>query len=220
MPWQDWASELGPSGRASWGHLYALRAALSEAAGCELERARRRRATASAGGTIVILSAMALLATSLVAATERGSGLLATVHRAALPGLAFDHARPLLIVATALALATASTAAMLPVLTPRRKAARRPYGLPVPKPGPVRAQRQRALVVVLAGVAPVLIGGGLPFIARLLPIGLRIDASSGVGDSLLDVVVGFAVPATLLGVLCFRWVARLAGAETGESGHG
>jgi len=168
----------------------------------------------------VILSAMALLATSLVAATERGSGLLATVHRAALPGLALDHARPLLIVATALALATASTAAMLPVLTPRRKAARRPYGLPVPKPRPVRAQRQRALVVVLAGVAPVLIGGGLPFIARLLPIGLRIDASSGVGDSLLDVVVGFAVPATLLGVLCFRWVARLAGAETGESGHG
>ena len=55
---------------------------------------------------------------------------------------------------------------------------------------------------------------------RLLPIGLRIYASSGVGDSLLDVVVGLGVPATLLGVLCFRWVARLAGAETGDSGRG
>ena len=53
-----------------------------------------------------------------------------------------------------------------------------------------------------------------------MPIGLRIDASGAVGDSLLDVVIGFAVPATLLGVLFFRWVARLAGAETRDSEHG
>ena len=220
MPWQDWSSELGPSGRASWGHLYAVRAALADAAGRELASARRRRATASAGGTIVILSAVALLATSLVAETEPGSGVLVTVQRAALPGLAFEHARPLLIVAMALALATASTAVMLAVLTPRRKSARRPYGLPGPKPRPVRAQRHRAAVVLIAGVAPVLIGGGLPLIAHLVPIGVRIDASGAVGDSLLDVVIGFAVPATLLGVLFFRWVARLAGAETRDSEHG
>jgi hypothetical protein len=168
----------------------------------------------------LILSAVALIATSLVAETEPGAGVLATVHRAALPGLAFYHARPLLIIATALALATASTAVMLAILTPRGKAARRPHGLPVPKPRPVRAQRQRVAVVLLAGVAPVLIGGGLPLIAHVLPMGLRIDASGAVGDSLLDVVIGFAVPATLLGVLFFRWVARLAGAETGDSEHG
>jgi hypothetical protein len=65
----------------------------------------------------------------------------------------------------------------------------------------------------------VLIGGGLPLIAHLLPIGLRIDASSAVGDNLLDLVIGLAVPATLLSVLAFRWVARLAAAETAGSGH-
>jgi hypothetical protein len=80
-------------------------------------------------------------------------------------------------------------------------------------------QRHRTAIVLAAGVAPVLLGGAYPFIARLLPIGLQIDASSGVGTNLLDIVIGFAVPATVLSVLYFRWVARLAGAASGDSDH-
>jgi hypothetical protein len=219
-PWKVSASELGPAGTASWGHLYALRAARTAEAEHEFVLARRRRATAAAGGTLIILSSVALLATSLIAETESGTSLLVRVHDAAVPGLAFEHARPLLIVATALGIATVSTSVMLAVLTPTRKAARRLHGLPAPKPRAVRAQRHRVAVVLGAGVAPVLIGGALPFIADLLPIGIRIDASSAVGSNLLDVIIGLAVPATLLSVLFFRWVARLASAETPDSDRG
>jgi hypothetical protein len=218
-PWKASASELGQPGATSWGHLYALRAALTAAAEHQLALDRRRRATASAGGTLVVVTAVALLATSLVAETESGNGALVTVHEAAVPGLAFEHARPLLVLTTALAVATVSTWVMLAVVTPSRRRTRRLYNLPAPTPRPVRAHRRRVAVVLAAGVAPVLIGGGLPFIAHLLPLGLRIDASSSVGDNLLDVVIGFAVPATLLSVLCFRWVARLAAAETPDSKH-
>jgi hypothetical protein len=218
--WMASASELGPAGYASWGHFYALRAARAVVAERELASARRRRATASAGGTLIILSSVALLATSLVAETESGNGALVTIHDAAVPGLAFEHARPLLIVATALCIATISASALLAVLAPSRRGRRRLHGLPAPKPRAVRAQRHRTLVVLGAGVAPVLIGGAFPFIADLLPIGLRIDASSAVGDNLLDIVIGFAVPATLLSVLFFRWVARLATTDARSSHHG
>jgi hypothetical protein len=219
-PWEVSASELGPAGTASWGHFYALRATRAAEAEHEFASARRRRATASAGGTLVILSSVALLATSLIAETESGNSLLVSVHDAAVPGLAFEHARPLLIVATALSIATVSTSVMLAVLTPSRKVARRLHGLPAPNPRPVRAQRHRVAVVLGAGVAPVLIGGALPFLGHLLPIGIRIDASSAVGSNLLDVVIGLAVPATLLSVLFFRWVARLASADTPDAEHG
>jgi hypothetical protein len=218
-PWKACAAELGPSGTASWGHLFALRAAAAAAAERELAIARRRRATVSAGGTLIILSSLALLGTSLIAETESGTGLLVKVHQAAVPGLAFDHARPLLIIATALGIATVSTSVMLAVLAPRRKAARRLHGLPAPRPRAVRAHRHRIAVVLGAGVAPVLIGGALPLIVDLLPIGRRIDASSAVGNSLLDIVIGLAVPATLLSVLFFRWVGRLAGVEAREATH-
>ena len=173
---------------------------------------------ASAGGTLVILMAAALLATVLIAETRSGSKLLASAHHAATPGLAFEHARALLIVATALITATVCTGVMLAVLRPSRRAPRRPYGLPTPKPRPVsRLQRHRTAIVLAAGVAPVLLGGAYPFIAHVLPIALQIDASSEVGTNLLDVVIGFAVPATILGVLYFRWVARLASAERWDS---
>jgi hypothetical protein len=219
-PWKASASEVGRAGTASWGHLYGLRAALAAAAEHEHAIARRRRAMASAGGTLVILTAVALLATALIAETASGSSALTSAHHAAAPGLAFEQARPLLIVATSLIIATASTGVMLAVLKPRRKAPRRPYGLPTPKPRPVsRVQRHRTAIVLAAGVAPVLFGGAYPFIAHLLPIGLQIDASSEVGTNLLDVVIGFAVPATVLSVLYFRWVARLASAETRDSEH-
>ena len=205
-------------GTASWGHLYALRAALAAAAEHEHAIALRRRAMASAGGTLVILMAVALLAIALIAETRPGTRLLTSAHHAATPGLAFEHARPLLIVATALITATVSTGVVLAVLEPRRTAPRRPYGLPTPKPRPVsRVQRHRTAIVLAAGVAPVLLGGAYPFIAHVLPIGLRIDASSEVGTNLLDVVIGFAVPATILSVLYFRWVARLASAERWDS---
>lgn len=219
-PWKASAAELGRAGTASWGHLYALRAALTAAAEHEHGIARRRRALASAGGTLVILLAVALLATALIAETRSGGRLLTSAHHAAAPGLAFDHARPLLIVAAALIAASVSTGVMLAVLQPRRRAPRRPYGLPTPKPRPVsRVQRHRTAIVFAAGVAPVLLGGAYPFIARLLPVGLQIDASSEVGANLLDVVIGFAVPATILSVLYFRWVARLASAERWDSEH-
>ena len=82
-----------------------------------------------------------------------------------------------------------------------------------------QAQRHRTAIVLAAGVAPVLLGGAYPFIAHLLPMGLQVDASSEVGANLLDVVIGFAVPATILSVLYFRWVARLAGAEGWDGEH-
>jgi hypothetical protein len=219
-PWKACAAELGRAGTASWGHLYALRAALAAAAEHEHAIARRKRAMASAGGTLVILTAVALLATALTAETESGSRLLTSAHNAAAPGLAFGHARPLLIVATSLIIATVSTGVMLAVLKPSRRAPRRPYGLRTPKPRPVsRVQRHRTAIILAAGVAPVLLAGAHPFIAQLLPIGHQIDASSEVGTNLLDVVIGFAVPATVLSVLYFRWVARLASAETRDSEH-
>jgi hypothetical protein len=197
-----------------------MRAARAAAAEHELVLARRRRATASAGGTLIILSSLALLSTSLLAETESGTGLLVRIHHAAVPGLTFEHARPLLIVALALGIATLATSAMLALLTPRRTATRRLYGLPAPKPRAVRAHRHRIAVVLVAGVAPVLIGGALPLIVDLLPIERRIDASSAVGNSVLDIVIGLAVPATLLSVLFFRWVSRLAGFEPQESTRG
>jgi hypothetical protein len=215
-PWKASASELGRTGSAGWGYLYALRVALALAAEREHAMARRRGAMASAGGALVILSALSLIATSLLAETASGNRLLASAHHALAPGLAFAHARPVLIVATALSIATVSTCVMLAVLKPSRKAMRRPYGLPTPRPRLVsRVQRHRAAIVLVAGVAPVLLGGGLPFLAHLVPIGLEIDANSAVGSNLLDLVIGFVVPATVLSVLYFRWVARLAGAETG-----
>jgi hypothetical protein len=97
---------------------------------------------------------------------------------------------------------------------------RRLPGVPAPTRRAVRAHRHRVAVVLGAGVAPVLIGGALPVIAHFLPIGIRIDASSAVGSNLLDVIIGLAVPATLLSVLFFRWVARLASAETPDSDRG
>jgi hypothetical protein len=197
-----------------------LRAALASAAEHEHAIARRRRAMAAAGGTLVILIALALLAIALISETRSGSGLLTSAHRAVAPGLAFEHARPLLIVAAALITATVSTGVMLAVLEPRRRAPSRPFGLPTPKPRPVsRVQRHRTAIVLAAGVAPVLLGGAYPFIAHLLPMGLQVDASSEVGANLLDVVIGFAVPATILSVLYFRWVARLAGAEGWDTEH-
>jgi hypothetical protein len=196
-----------------------VRAALATAAERELAGERRRRALASAGGTLVIVTAVALLATSLVAQTGPGNGVLVAAHDAAVPGLAFEHARPLLILATALVIATVSASVVLAVLKPRRRAERRLFNLPAPAPRPVRAHRLRVALVLAAGVAPVLLGGGLPLIAHLLPIGLRIDASSSAGDNLLDLVIGLAVPATLLSVLFFRWFAGLAGAGTPDSEH-
>jgi hypothetical protein len=197
-----------------------LRAALAAAAERDHATARRRRAMASAGGTLVILLAVALLATALIAETSSASRLLTSAHHAAAPGLAFEHARPLLIVAMALITATLSSGVMLAVLEPRRRAPRRPYGLPRPKPRPVSpVQRHRTAIVLAAGVAPVLLGGAYPFIAHVLPVGLQIDASSEVGSNLLDVVIGFGVPATILSVLYFRWVARLASAERRDSEH-
>jgi hypothetical protein len=219
-PWKAFGaiSERGEAGAAGWAHLYALRVALAAAGEHEHVIARRRRAMASAGGAIVILSAFALLATSLISETPPGNSLLASVHNAAAPGLAFEHARPLLIVATALITAAVSTCLMLAVVKPSRKATRRPYGLPTPKPRlRSRVQRHRVAIVLVAGVAPVLLGGGLPFIAHLLPVGLQIDANSAVGTNLLDLVLGLAAPATVLSVLYFRWVARLASQETTDS---
>ena len=68
-PWQDWASELGPSGQASWGHLYALRAALSEVE--EYPRVTLRRIDpAHISGSVV--AEVAHLLAELIAAASRG----------------------------------------------------------------------------------------------------------------------------------------------------
>jgi uncharacterized membrane protein len=200
-----------------WRQLHALRAGLVATAEHERAIDRRRRAAASAGGTITILAALSLLVASLLATTSSGNHLLASLHHAAAPGLSFEHARRLLIVATALTIVTASTWLMLVVVKPAGERQRQPRSRS-PRPRPAsRVQRHRVTIVLAAGVTPVLLGGGIPFAAKFLPIGLHIDTNSAVGSSLLDIVIGFAVPATILSVLFFRWMGRLAGMATDAS---
>jgi hypothetical protein len=171
---------------------------------------RRSHAAASAGGTVAILAGCSLFATSLLASTRPGSHMFASERHAVAPQLGFEKAHPLLMVVTALAMVTLSTWLMLLVAAPRegRRRARQRLELARPRS---RVQRHRSAIVLAGGVTPVLLGGGLPFAAKFLPLGFQIDVNSAVGSNWLDLVLGLAVPATLLAVLYFRWVARLAG---------
>lgn len=200
---------------SGWGDLRALRVELASTTERERAGDRRRRAAASAGGTILILAAFALLATSILATTRSGERLLASAHLAVAPGMSSEAASRLLIVATALVTVTVSTWLMLAVLKPARRGARKHARRPRPAS---RVQRHRGAIVLAAGVTPVLLGGGLPFAAKFLPLGVQIDTNSAVGSNVLDLVIGIAVPAVVLSVLYFRWVARLA-ALPAEASH-
>jgi hypothetical protein len=204
---------------ADWSDLLDLGAELAAAEKSERAISRRRRAAASAAGTIAIFASVALFATCFIANTRSAGVLLAATHRAVAPGLSFHDARRLLILAATLTIVTLATWLMLAVLRPGRKANRPQRAHRSQRPRAAsRVQRHRIAIVLAAGVTPVLLGGILPFAAQSLPIGFDIDGNSGVGANLLDYVIGLAVPATFLSVLYFRWVSRLSGAAADVSG--
>jgi hypothetical protein len=172
-------------------------------------------AKVSAGASVAILAAVALYGTTLVANSVSASRMIALVQDAAAPGLSLDETRRLLIIGSTLALLTGVIWLVLAILKPTRGASdgqgvRRPRRL-TPSSW---VQRHRGSIVLAAGVAPVLLAGLLPLAATLLPLGLHVDASSAVGTTLLDWVIGLAVPGVLLSVLYFRWVARLSRVAT------
>ena len=144
--------------------------------------------------------------------------MIAAAQNAAAPGLSLEETRRFLIVASTLALLTATIWLVLALLKPTRAAGQAGRvcrsGTPASSSW---AQRHRGTIVLVAGLAPVLLAGILPLAATLLPIGLHVDASSAVGTTLLDWVIGLAVPAVLLSVLYFRWVARLSRVATDAS---
>ena len=169
----------------------------------------------TAGASVAILAAVVLYGTTLVANSARAGRMIAAAQNAAAPGLSLDETRRFLIVASTLVLLTATIGLVLALLKPTRAAGQaervRRCGTPASSSW---AQRHRGTIVLVAGLAPVLLAGILPLAATLLPLGLHVDASSAVGTTLLDWVIGLAVPAVLLSVLYFRWVAGLSRVAT------
>lgn len=165
----------------------------------------------SAGAAVAMLAAVALYGSSLVADSVPAGRLIAATQDAAAPGLTLGETRHVLIFGSALALLTVSMWLVLALVRPMRAAGTsrrfRYAGAPATSSW---GQRHRGTIVLVAGLAPVLLAGVLPLAATLLPLGLHVDASSAVGTTLLDWVIGLAVPAVLVSVLYFRWLARLS----------
>jgi hypothetical protein len=172
-------------------------------------------ARVSAGASVAVLAAVVLYGTTLVANSVPAGRIIAATQNAAAPGLSLDDTRRLLIVGSTLALLTGTIWLVVAFLRPTRAAGQGERVRRSRTPASISwAQRHRGTIVLVAGLAPVLLAGILPLAATLLPLGLNVDASSAVGTTLLDWVIGLAVPAVLLSVLYFRWVASLSRVAT------